>query len=161
MSGFLKCQSFGKEAMNKKIIKTTIEWLLYIIFVVLIIWGTPKVLAKVLDTPYPIASITSSSMWPVLKSGDMVFIKGVKDKNDINVGDIVVYNNPSTGSGQGGFTIHRVVKLDQETFITKGDANNVNDQPVKYDELIGKTVNVSGKPLHIPYLGKLSQIFKK
>lgn len=141
--------------MKIKIIKTTIEWLLYIIFVVLIIWGTPKVLAKVLDTPYPIASITSSSMWPVLKSGDMVFIRGVKGKSDIKVGDIVVYNN------ERGFTIHRVIKLGEETFITKGDANNVEDQPVKYQELIGKTVNFKGKPLHLPLLGKLSQIYKK
>ncbi len=128
---------------------------MYIIFVVLIIWGTPKVLAKVLDTPYPIASITSSSMWPVLKSGDMVFIRGVKGKSDIKVGDIVVYNN------ERGFTIHRVIKLGEETFITKGDANNVEDQPVKYQELIGKTVNFKGKPLHLPLLGKLSQIYKK
>lgn len=148
--------------MNKKIIKSIIEWIIYIVVIIAIVWGTPKVLAKVLDTPYPIASITSSSMWPVLKVGDMVFIKGVKGESDIKVGDIVVYNNdPSASSGRAGFTIHRVIKLNGTTFVTRGDANNVDDQPVKYEELIGKTFNISDKPLRIPYLGNLSRMFKK
>jgi len=147
---------------TKKIIKSIIEWIIYILIFVAIVYGTPKILAKVLDTPYPIAAITSSSMWPVLKVGDLVFIKGVSERSQINLGEIVVYNNnPSASSGQAGFTIHRLVKLDEETFITKGDANNVDDQPVKYQELIGKTVNLKGQPLRIPYLGKLSQIFNK
>ena len=132
-----------------------LEWLLYIAFIALIIWGTPKVLAKVLDTPYPIASITSSSMWPVLKRGDLVFIKGVSGKAEINLGDIVVYEN------EKGFTIHRIVKLNEDTFVTKGDANNVEDQPAKYDELMGKMVTFRGSPVRIPYLGQLSQLFKK
>lgn len=161
MSGFLRCQRYGERIMNKKIIKSIIEWFIYAIFIIAIIWGTPKILAKALDTPYPIASITSSSMWPVLKSGDMVFIKGVKDKSQVNIGDIVVYENSLESQGQAGFTIHRLVKMDDKTFITKGDANNVSDQPVEYERLIGKTVNIKGKPLHIPFLGKLSQIFKK
>ena len=33
-----------------------------------------------LDTPYPMAAITSGSMWPVLKEGSLVFIKSVKKK---------------------------------------------------------------------------------
>lgn len=140
---------------SKKTIKSIIEWAIYIVIIAAIVWGTPKVLAKVLNTPYPIASITSSSMWPVLKSGDLIFIKGASGRGDINLGDIVIYRN------EEGFTIHRVVKLDDETFVTRGDANNVDDQPVKYQELIGKTVNLKGQPLRIPYLGKLSQIFRK
>jgi signal peptidase I len=140
---------------TKKIIKIIVEWVIYAVIFVAIVFGTPKALAKALNTSYPIASITSSSMWPVLKSSDLVFIKGVKGKNEINLGEIVVYRNDR------GFTIHRVVKLDNDTFTTKGDANNVEDPPVKYEELIGKTVNLKGKPIRIPYLGMLSQVFNK
>ncbi len=68
--------------------------------------------------------------------------------------DIVVYRN------ERGFTIHRIVKMNEDTFVTRGDANNIDDQPVKYEELIGKTVNLKNKPLRIPYLGNLSQIIK-
>ncbi len=146
---------------KNKIIKSIIEWLIYAVIFVAIVWGTPKVLAKVLNTPYPIAAITSSSMWPALKQGDLVFIQGVTGKDQVKMGDIVVYRNPSTGSGQVGFTIHRVVQLNNDNLITKGDANNIEDPAVTYQEIIGKTVVISGKTLRVPYLGNLSQLFKK
>jgi len=147
---------------TKKIIKNILEWFIYIIIFVAIVWGTPKLLVKILHTDYPIASITSSSMWPVLKEGDIVFIKGVSAKTEVKVGDIVVYkNDPSTSSGRTGFTIHRIVTMGENTLTTKGDANNVADTPIAYEKLIGKTVNLNSKPFRIPYLGKLSRIFKK
>lgn len=139
----------------KKIIKNILEWLLYIIIFVLIVWGTPKLLVQVLNTEYPIASITSSSMWPALKQGDIVFIQGLADsKKEIKVGDIVVYKN------EKGFTIHRVIELKENTLITKGDANNIADPAIAYDQLIGKMITIKGKPLRIPYLGRLSQVFQ-
>lgn len=144
-----------RKGKAKKIIKGIAEWLIYGMAFALIVWGAPKALAKILNTDYPIASITSSSMWPALKQGDLIFIKGVSGKNDIAIGDIVVYTN------EKGFTIHRVVELKEDTFITKGDANNINDKPVEYDKLIGKTVNFKNKPIRVPSLGKLSQIIKK
>ena len=94
-------------------------------------------------------------MWPVLKKGDLILIKGVSGKDDIGIGDIVVYTN------EKGFTIHRVVEIKEDTFITKGDANNVKDKPVEYDKLIGKTLNFKNKPIRIPYLGRLSQMVRK
>ncbi|MCK5459964.1 signal peptidase I [Candidatus Parcubacteria bacterium] len=137
---------------NNKIIKIILEWTAYILVFTLIVWGTPAALKKILDSEYPIASITSSSMWPQLKKGDLILIKGVSGKNEIAVGDIVVYAN------EKGFTIHRVIELKEDTFITKGDANNIKDKPIKYDKLIGKTLNFRNKPIRIPFLGKLSQI---
>jgi len=146
----------------KKIIKTILEWLIYAVIFIVIVWGTPKVLVKILKSEYPIASITSSSMWPALKQGDIVFIKGLADKRDIQIGDIVVYvNDPEKSNGREGFTIHRVTELKEETLVTKGDANNISDPPIKYDQLIGKMITINNKPFRIPYLGKLSQIVKK
>jgi len=152
--------------MNKTL-KSIISWLVYLAILAALAFGTPRVLAKALHTPYPIASITSSSMWPTLKQGDIVFIKGVSSRDEIKIGDIVVYKNPSPpvgGSGQAqSFTIHRVVQLNVNTFVTKGDANNVEDSPTTYDKLIGKAVdwNSSSNPVRVPYLGTISQIFKR
>ena len=137
--------------MNKRL-KNIIEWVVYFIIIILIAYGTPIVLTKVLNTEYPIASITSSSMWPAMKKNDIVLIKGIEKKEDIQVGDIIVYRNPK------GFTIHRVVELKEETLITRGDANNVNDKPIKYKEVVGKAVEWSGKPFRIPHLGKISAL---
>ncbi len=141
--------------MNKRIIKVIIEWIVYLIIFLTIVYGTPKLMVKILHTDSPIASITSSSMWPALKEGDIVFIKGISGKADVKAGDIVVYKN------ERGFTIHRIIEMGEDTLTTKGDANNVNDAPVTYDKLIGKTVNYKDKPIRIPYLGKLSQIIRK
>ncbi|MCK4745151.1 signal peptidase I [Candidatus Parcubacteria bacterium] len=139
----------------KKAIKTILEWTVYILVFALIVWGTPEALKKMLNSEYPIASVTSSSMWPALKKGDLILIKGTSGKNDIEIGDIVVYAN------EKGFTIHRVIELKEDTFITKGDANNIKDKPIEYDKLIGKTLNFKNKPIRIPFLGKLSQITRK
>ena len=150
-----KNQAVKPQDKNKNFKKIILEWIIYIVVFALIVIGTPKLLTKILHSEYPIASVTSSSMWPVIKRGDIVFIKGVEGKGDIKLGDIVVYKN------ENGFTIHRVVRMDEETFVTRGDANNIDDQPVKYEELLGKTINIRNKPLRLPYLGNLSQIFKK
>ena len=55
-----------------KIFKGTIGWILYIAILIGLIVGIPKGLAYVLKTDYPMASITSGSMWPVLKKGDLI-----------------------------------------------------------------------------------------
>jgi len=151
----------GKEKADEKnkkkgFLKNIIEWLIYIVVFVLIVWGTPKALVAALGTEYPIASITSGSMWPELKKDDLVLIKGVSTKNEIEIGDIVVFAN------EKGFTIHRVIKKYETKFVTKGDANNIEDSPTGYDQLIGRAVEwKNGKPIKISKLGFLSQIFRK
>jgi len=80
--------------MNKKgIVKKILGWVIYIAILVALIYGIPRGLTYALDTPYPMAAITSGSMWPALKQGDLVLIKGVDSKDDIQLGDIVVYKN--------------------------------------------------------------------
>jgi len=140
--------------MNKKV-KKIIGWIVYIAILFGLVFGTPKLLVYVLDTDYPMASITSGSMWPSLKKGDLVVIKGVKNKEDIAMGDIVVYINPK------GFTIHRVIELKENTLITKGDANNVADSPIKYEEVIGKALVYKDKIVKIPKIGQISLLINK
>ena len=51
---------------------------MYVVIVGGTVVGLPKALSWYLETPYPMAAITSGSMWPVLKEGDIVFVQGVK-----------------------------------------------------------------------------------
>lgn len=140
---------------KKKVIKKTISWIVYIAILIGLIYGLPKGLAYLLETEYPMASITSGSMWPALKRGDLIFIKGIDGKEEIQMGDIVVYRNPQ------GFTIHRVVKLNEETAVTKGDANNVSDAPIEYKEIVGKALTFNQKPIRIPLLGNISVLINR
>lgn len=135
--------------MMNKSAKSILGWIVYLAILVGLIVGIPKGLVYVLKTDYPMASITSGSMWPALKQGDLVLIEGVKSKEEIKVGDIIVYQNPK------GFTIHRVIKMNEETLVTKGDANNVQDDPIRYEKIIGKTLTINNNPVRIPFLGKL------
>lgn len=140
--------------MNK-VLKEILGWIIYFGFIVALIYGIPKGLSVALDTPYPMAAITSGSMWPMLKKGDIVLIKGVKDKKDIKKGDIVVYKN------ERGFTIHRVIETRETELVTKGDANNISDAPISYEDLIGKAVNFNNKVFKIPWAGNISLYLNK
>ena len=140
---------------TKKIIKETVGWIVYIAFLIGLVYGVPRGLSYYLKTEYPMASITSGSMWPVLKKGDLVLIEGIDSRDELRMGDIVVYKNPK------GFTIHRITELRENTLVTKGDANNVSDSPVAYEDVIGKTVDWNGKPFRIPFLGSVGLLINK
>jgi signal peptidase len=143
------------EEKTKKTLKNIIGWVLYIAILIALVFGIPKALSYALETEHPMAAITSGSMWPTLKKGDLILIKGVDSREEIGVGDVIVYKNPK------GFTIHRVVKLNEDTVVTKGDANNTLDAAISYDEIIGKAFTVRDKPLRIPLLGAISIFVNK
>ena len=132
-----------------RIEKVLLDVAIYAAIAVGLVWGLPRGLSRALGTPYPMATITSGSMWPVLKEGDLILIRAVP-RETLTVGDSVVWRNPQ------GFTIHRVVKLGENTFVTKGDANFKEDQPVRYEDLIGRTMAIRNQPLRIPYVGLIS-----
>jgi len=128
------------------------NFIFYVVIIGGIIFGLPRFLVWKLQTPYPMAAITSGSMWPVLKQGDMVFIKGIQSSDQIQVGDIIVFKNKTNGT----LTIHRVVKLGDK-ITTQGDANFSEDTPVEYKDVIGKTLNwKDNKPVRIPKLGSIT-----
>jgi hypothetical protein len=89
-----------------------------------------------------------------LDKRDMLFVV----KSDIAVGDIIVYN-PSPGCFPVQHQIvHRVIKIENGNYITKGDANNVQDRcPVSLGQVEGKAL------FSVPLLGYprllLNQIF--
>jgi len=139
----------------KEVWKNLIGWILYIALLIGLVYGIPRGLAYVLKTEHPMASITSGSMWPELKKGDLILIKGINSKEEINIGDIIVYTNVK------GFTIHRVIEMNEDNLVTKGDANNVKDKPIKYEEVIGKTLTINNKPFRIPFLGTIGLFINK
>jgi len=148
----------AKEPKKKKPLwRSLAGWVLYLGIIAGIVIGMPKFLSWKLNTQQPMAAITSGSMWPALKQGDLVFIEGVSGKDDINKGDIVVFLNRSNNT----LTIHRVVEKRDDEVVTKGDANFTEDTPAKYADVIGKTYNPFGKPLRIPFMGKITVFASK
>lgn len=136
------------------IIKEAGQFLLYALVFFLLVLALPKFLSFVLGTPYPMASITSNSMWPELRRGDLVFITAA-GRDEIEPGSVVVYNQGAT------FIIHRVVETRDKTVVTKGDANVSTDRPVPYEKIVGRVPVVFGRLAKIPYLGYLTFLTKQ
>ncbi len=129
---------------------------IYISVIVVIAILFPLIMSKFLKTENPLAAITSNSMWPIFKKGDLIFIKQV-DLEQVQSGDIVVWKN------ENGFVIHRVEKIDnsKKILVTKGDANNISDEPINFSDVIGEVVMLShNKPLRIPLLGNITILVK-
>lgn len=94
--------------------------------------------------------VLSGSMAPAFDTGSVIFVEPMEPEN-INEGDIITYR----GLGDSGLlTTHRVVGMEESgqdlEFITKGDANDVNDpNPIPGTNLVGKVA------MSVPYLGYL------
>ena len=86
------------------------------------IYLLPVMLGAFLSTDTPTAVVVSPSMWPVLGRRDIVFIKETSPE-EIKVGTVLVFHHGS------GLAIHRVVLIDGDTIVTKGDANRTADSP--------------------------------
>ncbi|ANX01207.1 S26 family signal peptidase [Thermoclostridium stercorarium subsp. leptospartum DSM 9219] len=91
--------------------------------------------------------VQSDSMSPTFKTGSVIIVKVINPQS-VKVGDIITFKKKNDSVP----TTHRVVEIIEENntrqFITKGDANNMNDPtPVAENFLIGKVV------LSIPKLG--------
>ncbi len=88
-------------------------------------------------------SVISGSMEPEYPVGCLIYVKEA-DPSEIKVGDVITFvlenETPAT---------HRVIGIDEDNqkFYTKGDANDTEDAPVHFNNLIGKPV------FKIPYLG--------
>ncbi len=83
---------------------------------------------------YTTFNITSGSMEPTIYIDDYVFVK-LNNKN-IKKGDIITFKKNNT------IITHRIVSIDKNTIITKGDNNNVEDEPIKRKDVIGKVIHI-------------------
>ena len=80
---------------------------------------------------YTFFEVASGSMGDAISINDMVF---VKIDSDYEVGDIITYYS------DGDFVTHRVVSIDNDKVITRGDANKSNDNPINDSVILGKVV---------------------
>ncbi len=94
---------------------------------------------------YGLANVLSGSMEPTFSKGALLV---VKQTDDPQVGDIVVYQDP------GELVVHRIIAIDGDTVVTRGDANNAADPPFNRNEIKGVVV------AHIPMLGSVAEALK-
>lgn len=125
----------GKTSLTHKIL-TVIGMILCIILIPLLIINitlivksyTNKTAVPDVGGYFPLIVLTDS-MYPEIKSGDLIICRAVEPE-DIAEGDVISFFDPA-GNGTAIVT-HRVVEVMEEggalTFRTRGDNNNTDDK---------------------------------
>ena len=75
--------------------------------------------------------VGSGSMEPNIHVNDLIIIK---KSNNYKVNDVVTYKDGND------FVTHRIVSISKDQIVTKGDANNVEDKPIKEGSIVGKMI---------------------
>ena len=115
---------------RKPVVKALINIVVIILGMAVIYFGFTFALGT--NTPFYVVS--SGSMVPSLTIGDIIIVNGGIDFDEINAGDIIVFNEPKYGSK---VIVHRVKEIHEAStrqIITKGDHNFAPDDWVVTSE---------------------------
>ena len=83
---------------------------------------------------YTYFNTISGSMEDTINIDDYVIVKITKN---VLEDDIVTFKDDNM------IVTHRIVRVDDKKIVTKGDANNVEDEPISKKQIIGKVVFVA------------------
>ena len=134
------------ENRNKRVIKSELVSLAIVAALILGGWLT---LTAALGTPTPFFVVSSGSMIPTLKVGDVITIKNGGSIESLKVGDIIVYKYPIN---MDRIIVHRVFRIVQDAegkgIVTKGDNNPAQDSwTVRPQHYLGTVI------FSMPYVG--------
>lgn len=147
--------------MSNKTIHTITNICFYLILAIVLLMAIMFYINKSPDKSiggYRLYAATSGSMRPEINKNDEILVKVVKEpEEEVQVGDIITYAANDDGTDT---VTHRVVNKYYDSiknimFITKGDANNANDEPVIAGKVIGKAVWT------VPVLGGISTVLSE
>jgi len=79
--------------------------------------------------------VTGASMLPALWPGDVITVCSW-NADDLEPGEIVLYRR------EGKLRAHRIVSIDRDLLITKGDTLADHDPPVRKADVLGKVVSL-------------------
>jgi len=82
---------------------------------------------------YSVFNVATGSMAPTINQNDIIVVKTEKK---YNTDDIITYKKDMD------FITHRIIDINDNGYVTKGDANNSIDGTIKNDIIIGKVVKV-------------------
>lgn len=115
--------------------KVKISKIVFLIISIFILLFSIIILKKPLVTNFPIKFfiITSGSMSPYINTGEMVI---TLKKSDYKVNDVITFLE-----NESYFVTHRIIRKEENGFVTKGDFNNIEDKSlVQKSEIKGKVI---------------------
>ena len=141
----------AKRSISKGVIKD----IAIVVIAVIVIWiGLPTAFG----TQNPFYVVASGSMIPALQVYDIIVIQGHEPFQEVQVGDIIVFDRPSDHNRVIVHRVESILSEDPLTVRTQGDANpsfiRGTDYPITEEEYIGKVAYI------IPQVGYITQILK-
>lgn len=109
---------------------------LILIFIMLFGYFQIKVIGKknIEIFGYTFFEVVSGSMSDTINVGDAIIVKTMR--YDINEGDIITFID------NDDFITHRIISMNGDIILTKGDANNSVDKSISKKNIIGKVVKI-------------------
>lgn len=126
----------------KKVAHIILNIVIAIVFLVVLIVGYNYIQLQILNKDYTnffgytVFEVSTGSMAKTLNIYDVILVKITKE---VEQGDIITYKY------DGELITHRIMKIDGDKLITKGDANNTEDKAITKDDIIGKVISVYPK----------------
>ena len=141
----------AKRSISKGVIKD----IAIVVIAVIVIWIG---LTTAFGTQNPFYVVASGSMIPALQVYDIIVIQGHEPFEEVQVGDIIVFDRPSDHNRVIVHRVESILSEDPLTVRTQGDANpsfiRGTDYPITEEEYIGKVAYI------IPQVGYITQILK-
>ena len=141
----------AKRSISKGVIKDIV----IVVVAVVVIWIG---LQAAFGTQNPFYVVASGSMIPALEVYDIIVIQGHQPFEEVEVGDIIVFDRPSDHNRVIVHRVESILSEDPLTVRTQGDANpsfiRGTDYPITEEEYIGKVAYV------IPQVGYITQVLK-
>lgn len=139
------------EANPKRSTRHVVSKVASVLFITMLaaLVGIVLVLPRVLGA-VPL-TVLSGSMTPTLRPGDIVVVRPTPVA-ELRVGDVITFQPVS---GDPSLTTHRIVQIiasddDVQQVITRGDANNVDDDPIIPAQINGQVI------YSVPFVGYLT-----
>lgn len=124
----------------KKIPGIFLNIIMIVVFIIMLIAGYCFLQVNVFNKEYinvfgySIFQIKTGSMEDKLKVGDIIIVDIIDSKDILKEEEIISYIE------EGKIITHRIVEIDENSIITKGDANNTTDDPIERKQVIGKVI---------------------
>lgn len=95
---------------------------------------------------YTIFEVSTGSMAKTLNVYDIILVELTKE---VEIGDIITYKKDKE------LITHRIMEINGDKLITKGDANNTEDEEITKEAIVGKVISV------YPKLGVWAKVFSE
>lgn len=82
---------------------------------------------------YIVFAVSTGSMADTINVNDIILVERTKD---VRENDIIAFKQDN------GLIVHRIIEVAENEITTKGDANNHEDESIKYEQVIGKVVRI-------------------